>query len=139
MNPHLGSVEIDDGVGDELTRAVVGDIAASVCLVELHARGCELGLGRDYMSGGIWAAGDGDDRRMLDHQHPPELGFVGLAGVEDVGVVELLEFVGLVIAEALERDVGEGEHGGWYAGACRLKTLLRRGRRVVAPGAIVVL
>jgi len=114
MNSHFGSIEVDDGVGDELARAVVGDIAASVCLVELHAHGSELGLGSDHMLRGVWAAGDGDDRWVLDHQYPSELGIVGFSGVEDLGVVEHLELVGLFIAKILKWNEREGVHGGVY-------------------------
>ncbi len=114
MDAELGGVEVDDGVGDELARAVVGDIAASVCLVKLHAGVGELGLGSDHMLGGFWASCDGDDRRVLDHQHPPELGIVGFSGVEDLGVVEHLELVGLFIAKVLKWNEQEGVHGGAY-------------------------
>lgn len=37
VDAEFGSVEIDDWVADELSWAVVGDIAAAIGLVELHA------------------------------------------------------------------------------------------------------
>lgn len=114
VNSEFGRVEVDDGVADELARAVVGDIAASVSFVELHAGVCELGLGGEDVGGGVGLAGDGDDGGVLDHQDPPELGIGCFTGVEDVGVAALLELVGLVVAEALERDEGEWFHGGLY-------------------------
>ncbi len=120
VDAELGGVEVDDGVGDELSWAVVGDIAAAIGLVEFDAVFGELGFGGGDMGGGLWSSGDGDDGWVLDHQDAAELGFGGFAGVEDVGVVLLLELVGLVVAEVLEGDEGEGgragggwRHGGW--------------------------
>ena len=112
VNAEFGGVEVDDGVADELARAVVGDIAAAVGLVELHALGCEELFRGEDVGGGIWAAGDGDDGVVLDHEDAPELGIGGLSCVEDLLVVMLLEGVGLFVAQVLQRDVGEGVHGG---------------------------
>jgi len=116
VDAEFGGVEVDDGIADELTRAVVGDIAAAVGLVELDAGVCELGFGGEDVGFGVGAVGDGDDGGVLDHQDSPELGVVGFAGIENLSMVELLELVGVVIAQALERDEGEwreGRHRGW--------------------------
>ena len=94
MDAELCGVEIDDGVGDELSLAVVGDISAAVCLVELHASHCELGFGGENMGVGVGAPGDGDDWWVLDHHDAPELGGIGFSCIEDLCVVELLELVG---------------------------------------------
>ena len=110
VDAELGSVEVDDGVADELARAVVGDIAAAVCFVELHALGREEFFGGEDVGWGVGASGDGDDRVVLDHDDASELGGWGVAGVEDLLVVVLLEGVGLFVAQVLERDVGEGAH-----------------------------
>ena len=64
---------------------------------------------------GVWAAGDGDDGVVLDRQDAAELGGIGVAGVENLLVVVLLEGVGVFVAQVLERDVAEGLHGGVYA------------------------
>ena len=117
MDSEFCGVEIDDWVGDELTWAVVGDIAAAVCLVELYAGVCELGFGGEDMAGGVWSAGDGDDWGVFDHQDASEHGFRGVACVEDLGVVVLLELVCGLVGEGLEGDVGEGFHGETLCGS----------------------
>lgn len=72
VKTEFGTVEVEDGVADELPGAVVGDIAAAVGLMDLDALVMEcLVIGED-MGGGIGAAGDGDHRWMLDEQDPPE-------------------------------------------------------------------
>ena len=113
MDAEFGSVEIDDWVADELSWAVIGDIAAAICLVELYAGGCELGFVGEDMAGGVWSSCDGDDWGVFDHQDSPEFGGFGFAGIEDLGVVVLLELVGGLVEEGLEGDVGEGFHLGW--------------------------
>lgn len=111
--------QVDDWVADELAWAVVGDIAAAVCRVELDAlSGEELLAGEDVGLCG-WSAGDGDDGVVLDHEHAARFGIWGVAGVEDLLVVGLLEFVGLLVAEVLERDVCEGLHGWIVVGGDR--------------------
>ncbi len=42
MEAKVGGVEVNDGVADELSGAVVGDIASAVGLVDLDALGFEL-------------------------------------------------------------------------------------------------
>lgn len=111
VDAELGGVEVDDGVADELARAVVGDVAAAVGLVELHALGREEVLGGEDVGWGVGASGDGDDGVVLDHEDAPELGVGSAACVEDLLVVVLLELVCRLVGEELERDVGEGAHG----------------------------
>ncbi len=112
VDAESGGVEIDDGVGDELAGAVVGDIAASVGLVEGDALGFEEGFRGEDVGRCVGSSGDGDDGVVLDHQDAAELGAGCGAGIEDLLVVVLLEGVGVGVAEVLERDVGEGVHGG---------------------------
>ena len=85
MNPQLGGIEIDDRIAHELSWAVVGDIAAAIGLVEGNALGFELGVGREHMPGGVWSAGDGDDRGVLDHQYPSRFGIGGVSGIKGLG------------------------------------------------------
>lgn len=112
VDAESGGVEIDDGVGDELAGAVVGDIAASVGLVEGDALGFEEGFRGEDVGRCVGSSGDGDDGVVLDHQDAPELGVGGRAGVQNLLVVVLLDGVGVGVAEVLERDVGQGVHDG---------------------------
>ena len=63
------------------------------------------------MPGCVWSAGDGDDWWVLDHQDASKLGVLGFPGIEDLGVVVLLELVCGLVRKALEGDVGEWFHG----------------------------
>jgi len=59
------AVEVEDGIGDELARAVVGDVAAAVGFGDGDAGGEELGGCGGEMLPGVLAAADGDDGRVV--------------------------------------------------------------------------
>ena len=61
------AAQVEDGVGDQLSGAVEGDIAAAVDLVHLDAAGGEQ-LARGDDVGRTRVASQGDDRRMLDKE-----------------------------------------------------------------------
>ena len=65
MDPDSHEVQVDDGIGDQLSRPVIGDIAAAVGLFDLDATFRERGLGRDQVPGRTGPPGDGDDRRVV--------------------------------------------------------------------------
>ena len=114
MDAEFGGVEIQNGVADELSGPVVGDIAAAIGLVEFNALRRELFFGEENMPGGVGSSCDGDDWVMLDHHDATKLGLWGLACIEDLGVVVLLELVGGLVGEVLERDEGERFHRQLY-------------------------
>ena len=68
MEAELEEVEVEDGVGDELAGAVVGDVPAAVGLVDLDAGCGERAGGGDQVLGGVGSRGDGDDGGVLDEE-----------------------------------------------------------------------
>lgn len=68
VEAEVQAIEVEDGIADELARAVVGDIAAAVGFFEGDAVTCEeRGRGED-VRGGTLAATDGDDGIVLDEE-----------------------------------------------------------------------
>lgn len=71
--------EVEDGIGDELARAVVGDVAAAVSFFEGDALGLEeIGGGEQVLAGG-GTSGDGDDGIVLDEEDFAQERGAGLA------------------------------------------------------------
>lgn len=61
------AAQVEDGVADDLSGAVKGDIATAVAFEELNpALGPEFGRG-DYVCG-FGIAAEGDDRRVLEQK-----------------------------------------------------------------------
>ena len=70
------AAEVEDGIADELAGAVVGDVAATINLVDLNAFFYEKLIGcEDVGAGGV--ATEGEDGRVLE---------------EEQGVTDLLRF-----------------------------------------------
>ena len=61
------AAQIDDGIADELAGAVVGDIAAAIDLVQLHAALCEQFVAGEDI-GAMRVAAKREHRRMLQQQ-----------------------------------------------------------------------
>ncbi len=70
------AAEIEDGVADELAGAVVGDVAATIDLVDLDAAACEQFVtGEDVGAGGIAAEGENGWMLEKDERVPDGTGF----------------------------------------------------------------
>lgn len=96
--------EVEDGVGDDLARAVVGDVAAAVGLVELDALGGEaVGVGEDVACGPL-AAGDGDDGRVLDEVDGAQVARGVAPGFDELGLAGALDGEGFLIGHAAQVD-----------------------------------
>lgn len=96
------SLEVDDGVGDDLSGAVVGDVAAAVGLVEFDTQGGEaLGIGQDVV-GGTLAAGDGDDGWVLDEVDGAEVALGVASCLDELILAGPLDGEGVLIAHAAE-------------------------------------
>lgn len=96
------SLEVEDGVGDDLAGAVVGDVAAAVGLVESDAQGSEaLGIGQDVV-GGTLAAGDGDDGWVLDEVDGAEVALGVASCLDELILAGPLDGEGVLIAHAAE-------------------------------------
>lgn len=98
------SCEVEDGVGDDLAGAVVGDVAASVGLVELDTEGGEaLGVGEDVIRGTL-AAGDGDDGRVLDEVDGAQVAGGIAPGFDELGLAGALDCEGVLVGHAAQVD-----------------------------------
>ena len=92
------AAEIDDGVADELARAVVGDVAAAIDFMQGDAfAGEELIRGEDVGAAGV--AAEGEDGRVLEENE----GIGDHAGFA-CGDEALLEGEGLRVRDAAEGD-----------------------------------
>jgi hypothetical protein len=61
------ATEVEDGISDELTRAVVGDVSTAIDFVQFHSAFCEKVIaGKDVGAMGI--AAERQHRRMLQQE-----------------------------------------------------------------------
>jgi len=86
------AVEIENGVGNELAGAVVGDVAAAVGLFEMDAMASEEFWRGFEVRRGAMAARDGDDGRVFEEEEGADVG-TGRAG--GARVEEAADFVEL--------------------------------------------
>ena len=94
----------DDGIGDQLTRAVVGDLAAALDPLDLDASSLEL-LGRRQDVRRVGVLAEGQDCRVFEQQQ-----LVADAGVGSVIDEPLLERVRLAVVDATEPPRAQRRH-----------------------------
>jgi hypothetical protein len=95
--------KIEDGIADELSGAVEGDIAAAVALEELDAAS-DKGFGGSEDVGGFGVAAESDDGRVLDQEEDVADLFL-FAQIDQL----LLEAQAFGVVEGSELD--DGNHG----------------------------
>lgn len=96
--------EVEDGVGDDLAWAVVGDVAAAVGFVEFNAQGGKaVGVGQDVACG-PFSAGDGDDWGVLDEVDGAEVAGGVAPGVDEFGLAGVLDAQGFLVGHAAQVD-----------------------------------
>lgn len=96
--------EVEDGVGDDLAGAVVGDVAAAVGLVEFNAQGGKaVGVGQDVACG-PFSAGDGDDWGVLDEVDGAEVAGGIASGLDEFGLAGVLDAQGFLVGHAAQVD-----------------------------------
>jgi hypothetical protein len=95
--------QVEDGVADELSRAMVGDIATAIDLVQGYAAGGEEGIGGEDI-GAFGVAAQGEDGRVFEEkQHILKATGYDVRG--DLG----LEAEGFVVVDAAEiEDLNHG-------------------------------
>lgn len=123
VDPEFRSIEIDDRIAHKLSRSVIGDIAAAICLVDFNAVLLEQLVGRRDMCWRVRTARDSDDRIVLDEEHASELRIVRIASSEDLRVMDKLLLVRGLIAEIAEFHNAEmplSFHAGLYAACARM-------------------
>jgi len=114
------AAEVEDGVADELAGAVIGDVAASVDLVDFgSAAGEEFVAGEDVGAGGV--AAEGEDGWMLEEEERVADGS-GFARGYDFGLDAQAFGVGDA-AELEEMDV----HYGRSSRSCHFPGPIRNG------------
>ena len=57
--------QVDDGIADDLSGAVVGDVTTPSCLVDLDAQTCELRIARGDVRSAAAPDAKRNDRRVL--------------------------------------------------------------------------
>lgn len=105
------AIQIDDRVGDELPRAVEGDVAAAIGFDDLDSAEFEHLRGGQKILLGIGAAADGDDGGVFnEHEHAG--GIVGLFGEHALVELELQVPRGAIGHAAGIDDLEEVSHRG---------------------------
>ena len=107
-------IEIHDGITHKLTRAVVGDISASIGLVEGDPMLSELGIRREDVGRCVWPSGDGDERGVLNHHHAPGLGVWRVSRGENLRMMLDLAMVRRLVIELFDRDMDKRFHARLY-------------------------
>src|SRR5258705_4324332 len=80
---HVASIgtQIDDGIADDLSGAVVGDVTTPSCLVDLDAQACELRIARgDVRPAAAPHAKRNDRRGLQEKQKIPDAAGAALFG-----------------------------------------------------------
>ena len=86
MGVHAIGLEVEDRIADELTRAVVGDVAATPGLEQRDAPVAQLVVGREYVLARLaHLHAEGDHRRVLQEEQGVADG-AGLARGHQVGL-----------------------------------------------------
>ena len=106
MNVTPIRVEIEDGIADELTGTVIGDVAPAAGLVYDDVFGSQLGVGGDDVRAlAACFDAEGDDRRVLEEQER----VVDAAGSTVLDERLLERQAGFVVDEAEPSDVDLGQ------------------------------
>lgn len=102
VQAEVKAVEVEDGVGDELPWAVVGDVAAAVGGFDGDAGAGEHVGRRGEIGRGGWTVAHGDDGVVLNEEKRADMGAVCFARGGDAFQLGDLAVVGGAVGEAAE-------------------------------------